>query len=94
MSPNRVNKNLLVGVQGRKEIYRYRRKPDSKMLIFVAAVLACAAAAAAPGGGDWNIEVGVNAITKGKGPVPGHYDMISTKVSGAGVWCGWRWYDS
>ena len=51
------------------------------MLIFVAAVLACAAAAAAPGGGDWNIAVGVNAITKGKG----HYDMISTKVSGAGV---------
>ena len=57
------------------------KSPDSKMLIFVAAVLACAAAAAAPGGGDWNIAVGVNAITKGKG----HYDMISTKVSGAGV---------
>lgn len=57
------------------------KSPDSKMLIFVAAVLACAAA-----GGGWSVEVGVNAITKGKGPVPGHYDMISTKVSGAGVW--------
>ena len=56
------------------------------MLTFVAAVVACAAAAAAPGGGDWNIEVGVDATDpKGKGPVPGHYDMISTKVSGAGV---------
>ena len=45
------------------------------------AVLVYLATAAGPGGGDWNIEVGVDATDpKGKGPVPGHYDMITTKV--------------
>lgn len=52
----------------------------SSALFGVALTFACASAAA-PGGGSWNILVGVDATDpKSKGPVPGHYDMISTEV--------------
>eukprot|EP00729_Bicosta_minor_P018732 gene18732-15755_t len=51
----------------------------SSALFGVALTFACASAAA-PGGGSWNILVGVDATDpKSKGPVPGHYDMISTE---------------
>ena len=50
-------------------------------ITFMAAVAAAVANGAAPGNGAWSIQVGVDSTDEHtKGPVPGHYDMITTKV--------------